>query len=187
MNEVEDWLSAIQGPVPLRAVAESKAMANPRQLVEKSSLRGTLFEALLWLRVGVIEPAHILVQDGRNDLERYIHGVVHRLEGDFWNAKYWFRQVRDRELVLFVENGIQLKLKELELIDSARDWKTVKASGFSPDQFVDQCENFLASSQGDEASDLKKILESVGQAEWNALWSFTGNQSRSQRDRLADF
>jgi hypothetical protein len=181
MNEVEDWLRALQAPVPLRAVAEPKAMATPRQIALQSSVHGTLLEALLWLRVGIIDPAHVLVQDGRNDLERYLHGVVHRLEGDFWNAKYWFRQVRNRELILFVENCIRNKLEELELLESAQQMKLIEASDFTPSRFVDQCESFLASAQSTQTSNLSKILESIGQAEWTALWSFIGNQKTAQR------
>ena len=30
-----------------------------------------------------------------NQTAAYLHGIIHRREGDFWNANYWFRQAKD--------------------------------------------------------------------------------------------
>jgi hypothetical protein len=48
--------------------------------------------ALLWLLVDDLDRSHVLCQDYADGLGAYIHGVVHRREGDFWNSKYWFRR-----------------------------------------------------------------------------------------------
>ena len=39
-----------------------------------------------------LDEAHRLVQDLSGDLAAYWHGMVHRREGDFDNARYWFRR-----------------------------------------------------------------------------------------------
>ena len=36
--------------------------------------------------------AHEIVQDMEGMEAAYIHGIIHRREGDFWNANYWFRR-----------------------------------------------------------------------------------------------
>ncbi len=42
-----------------------------------------------------LEGAHSLIQDlSGNQEAAYLHGMIHRREGDFWNANYWFRQAR---------------------------------------------------------------------------------------------
>jgi hypothetical protein len=51
-----------------------------------------LVRSLLLLTAGDLERAHILVQEASNADGTYIHGVVHRTEGDFDNARYWFRR-----------------------------------------------------------------------------------------------
>jgi hypothetical protein len=48
--------------------------------------------SLLLLAAGDLERAHRLVQDASNADGTYIHGMVHRVEGDFDNARYWFRR-----------------------------------------------------------------------------------------------
>jgi hypothetical protein len=35
---------------------------------------------------------HRLVQDLSGDVAAYWHGMIHRREGDFDNARYWFRR-----------------------------------------------------------------------------------------------
>jgi hypothetical protein len=48
--------------------------------------------SLLLLAAGDLERAHILVQEASNADGTYIHGMVHRTEDDFDNARYWFRR-----------------------------------------------------------------------------------------------
>jgi hypothetical protein len=48
--------------------------------------------SLLLLTAGDLERAHILVQEASSADGTYIHGIVHRVEGDFDNARYWFRR-----------------------------------------------------------------------------------------------
>ncbi len=170
MNEVAGWLESLEEPVPLQGKEDAMASSTLRQITSQPSIRGTLFEALLWLRVGLFEPAHILVQDGRDDLERYIHGIVHRLEGDFWNSKYWFRQVRDRAFLNVLDEAISIELKELGLFESAQQLDLFPNSRFSPGQFVDQCERLMTSPTKDRNQSLLKTLVAVGQSEWNAIW-----------------
>jgi hypothetical protein len=59
-------------------------------------VRGGLLYAL-----DAIDEAHRIFQDAPGDLGSYWHGMVHRREGDFENARYWFR--RAGELAVFAE------------------------------------------------------------------------------------
>lgn len=42
--------------------------------------------------VDALDAAHRIFQDDSSDLGSYWHGVMHRREGDFDNARYWFRR-----------------------------------------------------------------------------------------------
>ncbi len=60
------------------------AVADARML---TMLRGALLCA-----VDDLDAAHRIFQDEPSDLGSYWHGVMHRREGDFDNARYWFRR-----------------------------------------------------------------------------------------------
>jgi hypothetical protein len=56
----------------------------------------------LLLRAGDLEAAHELFQHDESELGAFWHGLMHRAEGDYANAKYWFARARNlpRELNL---------------------------------------------------------------------------------------
>ncbi|HLO99729.1 MAG TPA: hypothetical protein VK171_14140 [Fimbriimonas sp.] len=49
-------------------------------------------QALQFIAYDDLKSAHDLVEEKSGDLAAYIHGVIHRREGDFFNANYWFQR-----------------------------------------------------------------------------------------------
>lgn len=47
----------------------------------------------LWLLAGDLDRSHSISQDDSSAEGSFWHGIMHRREGDFGNAKYWFRRV----------------------------------------------------------------------------------------------
>ncbi|TWU41851.1 hypothetical protein [Novipirellula artificiosorum] len=47
----------------------------------------------LWLLAGDLDRSHTLSQGIGEPEGSFWHGIMHRREGDFGNAKYWFRRV----------------------------------------------------------------------------------------------
>jgi hypothetical protein len=48
--------------------------------------------ALLILQAGDLDRSHKIVQEMPGKSAAYVHGMLHRIEGDYSNAKYWFRR-----------------------------------------------------------------------------------------------
>jgi hypothetical protein len=51
-----------------------------------------LSTAIRHLRHGDWQKAHAIVQNDNTELGCWAHGIVHLLEGDLGNARYWFRR-----------------------------------------------------------------------------------------------
>lgn len=51
-----------------------------------------LARALELLAGGAWQPAHEIVQKEKSELAAWLHGIVHTLEGDLDNARYWYRK-----------------------------------------------------------------------------------------------
>lgn len=65
-------------------------------------------EALDHLARGAWQQAHIIVQQDEDwDLSCWAHGIVHILEGDLGNARYWYRRAR-RAFPDAVDAGLEL-------------------------------------------------------------------------------
>jgi hypothetical protein len=72
-------------------LAGGKAVKDPAQF---ALIRGAILYAL-----DELDTAHQIFQDDPSELGSYWHGMMHRREGDFDNARYWFR--RAGRLTLF--------------------------------------------------------------------------------------
>ncbi len=52
----------------------------------------SLARAVDLLTAGAWQEAHEIVQDQDSALAAWLHGIVHTLEGDLDNARYWYRK-----------------------------------------------------------------------------------------------
>ena len=60
---------------------------------EKTPSRQELLtRALEHLAAGEWPRAHEIVQEDKSELAAWLHGIVHTLEGDLDNARYWYRR-----------------------------------------------------------------------------------------------
>jgi hypothetical protein len=73
--------------------------------------------SLLLLQAGDFERSHSIVQAMSGSDSAYIHGMIHRVEGDFWNAKYWFR--RSKKHPAFLDTSID-PFRITDLVEEAK-------------------------------------------------------------------
>jgi hypothetical protein len=76
-----------------------------------------LSKALGLLRKGDWEAAHLIVQkDEASPLACWAHGIVHLMEGDTSNARYWYREAkREFPAKLSIEEEIRAVSVALEV------------------------------------------------------------------------
>jgi len=84
----------------------------------------------LWLFNNYLDESHAISQSIHEPIGSYLHGIMHRREGDYSNAKYWFNRAGEIDAISSMADSIAL---ESELIDDFRDGKR-----FSPTKFVDE-------------------------------------------------
>lgn len=61
-------------------------------LIVKDSAAAEMVRGGLLYAVDALDPAHRIFQEQKSDLGSYWHGMMHRREADFDNARYWFRR-----------------------------------------------------------------------------------------------
>jgi hypothetical protein len=173
-----ELLALIQlAPLPgLDGAPHCNATARRVESVLRNSpeLRGSLTEAGIWLLAGDLNRSHEVSQKWETREGSYWHGIMHRREGDFWNAKYWFRKVGPHPVIeqlaqhlsenpsLF-EASTPLPIRELS------SPTTVAAS------LVDCCERAL-SSQPEQANAWQRICW----LEWQFLFLYGWDETARQ-------
>ena len=58
--------------------------------METTEPAGPLLKAVEFLEKGEWQSAHEIVQGEKSNLAAWLHGIVHTLEGDLDNARYWY-------------------------------------------------------------------------------------------------
>lgn len=97
-------LLALVRSAPLPSLASGPACPELARWLKQSgaSSHGSLplgCMAGLWLLAGDLDASHEISQSDHSPEGSFWHGIMHRREGDFSNAKYWFRRVGRHEVL----------------------------------------------------------------------------------------
>ncbi len=118
----------------------------------------------VWLLHDFLDESHSISQNIHTASGSFWHGVMHRREGDYSNAKYWFNRVGSHDV--FAE----VPARVAELADGASTEpladQLISLGRFDPFKFVNLCQSAHRSGGAAEA-----FCRRVQQAEWELLFA----------------
>jgi hypothetical protein len=114
-------------------------------------VRGGLLYAL-----DALDAAHAIFQKDSGDLASYWHGMMHRREGDFDNARYWFRRA-----------GVLPFFGELHSAAASRAETMARQSNWDPYLVTGQCEQ-----ERFGADELTAELVALQRAEFDVVFDY---------------
>ena len=138
-----------------------ETIAAPHPLQDKDMALACI--AGLWLRRDFLDESHRVSQDIENPTGSYWHGIMHRREGDFGNAKYWFRRVGKHPV--FEPLAIAASQLAAEAQAHPTAGYLVEQKDWDPLAFVDLCQRAL-----DGNSPVGKLCMMVQRREWELLF-----------------
>ncbi len=129
-------------------------------LIQQHSTLPQSAVAGLWLFAGNLSLSHAISQELKTNTGSFWHGIMHRRERDFWNAKYWFQRIGDHPTLDRISQWIIESMPE-----SLSAGLVAKHGRFSPPHFVDLCEALDPRDQ-----ETRKELSEIAWLEWQALF-----------------
>ncbi len=158
----------IEAARPQLAAFASRGIATPSEVVDPLMARACL--AGLWLRFDFLDESHRISQDLEMATGSYWHGIMHRREPDFANAKYWFRHVGRHPVYI----PLNTDARRITLEDPAglRPHNLVAQTEWDAFGMVDLCQQ---ASQGNEP--LSALCRRIQLREWELLFDYCFRQA----------
>ena len=153
--EVLPFDDAMRTLVPVTG-ASAEVLSVVEGVINDPSLDGhNAIKAGLWLYVDELDRSHAYSQDLHSPTGSFWHAIMHRREGDFPNAKYWYRKA-----------GAHPAMGHIELAGGGSAAGSAIAA-YDPMSFVDRVERANARCESDSPD-----LVALQHHEWRALFEW---------------
>lgn len=124
----------------------------------------------VWLWHDFLDQSHQISQHIKTASGSFWHGIMHRREGDFSNAKYWFRQVAEHDVYAAIGKAAETILADQK--DQLKLPELVADGEWDPLLFVDLCQQATANDPS-----LKPICQQLTRLEWMLLFDYCYQQA----------
>jgi hypothetical protein len=165
LNELGPGRPNLAVEAELRRLSPESLFAG-QQVVDSQMATACL--AGLWLYHDFLDESHRLSQDGDGASFSFWHGIMHRREPDYGNAKYWFRRVGNHPIYRgLLEEARALGRQHPAAESDAATRRLLEGRSWDAAGFVDRCE---AASAGQPS--IEPICRAIQWCEWRLLFDF---------------
>jgi hypothetical protein len=158
-------------PVPanLAAFATNRELAFAPHPIQDHEMADACLAAL-WLYHDYLDESHQISQAIETQTGSYWHGLMHRREPDFANAKYWFQRVGNHPVFAPLHAAAAELAASADLQPSARFLAGQPL--WDPFAFIDLCESSFTGR-----SPHTPLCQQIQQREWELLFDYCFRQA----------
>jgi hypothetical protein len=166
-SALSDLIAAAPMPTVGAGVLHRATSDALRQWLKSHSELPESCRAGLWLLAGDLNKSHSISQNIPSPDGSFWHGIMHRREGDYENAKYWFRRVGTHPVLAALSE--EIAALQARSSQAALPWERLSDAHQVALALVDACR-----------SGRSELLEAIGWLEWQLLFAHCWRQEQEK-------